>query len=44
MEFLLAVLAIRFLVNALTGNRNSNEAIEANSNELVYHPAEYRLR
>lgn len=44
MKFLLAVLAIRFLVNAVSGNRNNNEENEASSNELTRHPAEYGLR
>lgn len=44
MKFLLAVLVIRFLVNALSGNRNDDEVQETNSNEWVRHPAEYGLR
>lgn len=44
MKFLIAVLAIRFLVNALTGNRNNDEANDTNRNEWVRHPAEYGLR
>jgi hypothetical protein len=44
MKFLLAVLAIRFLVNALSSNRNDNGENEVNSNNDARHPAEFGLR
>lgn len=44
MKFLIAVLAIRYLVNVLSRNGNRNKESETNNNELVRHPAEYLLR
>ena len=45
MKFLLIVLAIHLVVEALTGKKNKNSSpAEGEMNDPVRHPAEYELR